>query len=254
MPSLVGSKIKNDMSSKEQEVEIKNSKALLSSLRNDIIQASTALSKILADVKVAEKQLEDVRLQLETDKASSLSVIELCDMQRADAKRKIQDAEGAVVRSKNELATLKTQKKEAMSELKNLNEWIFTAEERKKELDTDIVSLEKTAKEKEGYISDIADFKALSHTAKEEHRLVLVETKLANDESEALAEKSRAEVQKNKKELAEIEAKKKVALEELRKTQRHDKKVREELQIYIERVEKAHTQAFPQRTMKLSKR
>lgn len=238
----------------KDEIVIKDKKALLASLREDIIQASTALTKIHAEKKQTHEDL--ARVKNEQVLIEDTCRIALAEVQREKeyAKNLIQDAQVHVTRMHQEIAVLNTQKKESMSELRKLNEWVFTAEEAKNTLIKELADLEKQAKAKESYIADLSHFKALKEEAEKEYRVVLVETRLAIDESEALKEKSDTQVSENKKILTKIESDLNVAKEELRKTQIHDNRVREELKIYVERVEKAHSAAFPKRTMKLTQR
>lgn len=237
----------------KQETEIKDKKILLVSLNRDIVQASEKLTAVLVEIENSENRL---KLSLAQEKSVLESIkqehINL-EQRENDIKNYAKDAQLAVSRSQSELSALKRQKTEAMKELRRLNDWILTAEEREQELKTVLAELESKSYLKTEFVADLEQIKAERVEEKEINRLLqqefdtlTLEITLARESLDAfLAEKEQKE-----QELAQKQQK---AEENLKELEQRDKKIREELALYEERVREKYSEAFPARELKVVK-
>lgn len=235
----------------DKATEVKNQEILLASLRNEIIEASTALSKIYADHKSVKESIKDAEEELAIIKSESLTVLETVANANKNLDKRIADVNAICERAANEVKVLKVQKKEAMSELKRLNEWIFTAQETLKVITEKTEKLIKKADEKDAYISDIADFKALKESAEADYRDVLVNAKLTSDDIEYKTHKLEEKEKDAEAKFSVLRERTQKEQEKFNDAEAKRLKVEADLKIYIKRVEVAYKQQFPDKKFKI---
>jgi chromosome segregation ATPase len=157
----------------------------------------------------------------------------------------------SIERAKKEVEVLKTQKKESMKELKRLNEWVYTAQEEQKKLGTNIVSLSEKQALKMDYIADIEDWKIKKEGAEEAYKEIVLDAKLVSDETEVKTTNCEQKVEKAEKKLAKLKEDSKIAKEKLDSFVKEKNKKEKDLEIYINRIEKAYKKQFPDKSFKL---
>ena len=242
------------MSTKEEQTKLKNDKLLLGSLRNDIIEASTCLSQHKQAVDEESILLEEKKAEIAILEERKDEIFAEIDEERKAIKQDKIDLESAKVRSEKELEVLNKQKRSAMSELRRLNEWNFEAKEEKDALEKLIKALLIIEREKKAYISDIKVYKEKTEEVKEAQQNVLIDIKLAEDESEAKVYKNTREVERLQ-DIVEVLQEKKEQAENLLATAIVDKeRIEVDLEIYEKRVAKKYEEAFPGKKLKLTKK
>lgn len=231
--------------------EVKNQKTLLRSLKNDIIAASTLLSEKYAELKEVNKKVDKASDELLAHQLASDAVSESLSQEKAIFKKAEQDAANAVKRSEAELKVIKDQKKEALKELKRLNEWIHTAKAEQKALKGSITKLNKSIDRKKGFIDDIEQYEQKAEQARTQYQSIMQSCFAVQDETELKVHKSNEQLKKNEAQLAKIKQELADAKEELKKAKRESQKKYKDLSIYADRVEKQYEKAFPGRTIKI---
>jgi len=235
----------------EPAIEITNQKILLANLRNDIIEASTTLTKIHKDIKVQSVVLSvldtkvfDQELAIQESGTLLKEQKELTEITKTlEGESKV-----AVKRFELEVEILKVQKKEAMTELKRLNEWVFTAKveedvlnERKAVLEANLANLddEKTSVQdsitllKEKYVEVVTNIKLSEDANKIQLEIISKEALEAEIRlTQTLKEQTKAE-------------------EALLDTENKRLRITLDLEIYTERTKKEYEKMFPDRIMKL---
>jgi len=231
--------------------EVKNQQILLASIRNEIIEASTALSKIYEEKKKVESEVLEASEELLDIKAVSKGVLAEISQAQIGLKNREIDANANVERAKKEVEVLKKQKKEAMSELKRVNEWIFNGQEALKSLRSELDTLSQEKVQKEEYIADTEDFKLKRDIAEGEYREILVNAKLASDELEAKQYSFEDKEKKTEEKLSTLQSEIGKAEIELQDLLNNKTRIEKDLQIYINRVEKAYKEQFPDKKFKV---
>lgn len=239
--------------SPEEITKEKNDKILLKSLRNDIIEASTALSQIKEELRTQCAIVEEKRSEVAILNELKLSVMDSIGKEKENLKNSYKDLEKAENRSKKELEILKTQKKEAMSELRRLNDWNFTALEEKKALEVRISQLTEIEKKKKEYISDISFYEDRLLEIKEKQRIVLIDIKLSEDTSEALLDSQNKKLERMKEEVAVLEVKKTEAETLLARAIIERDRIKVDLEIYEKRIRNEYSKVFNGKEIKLKK-
>lgn len=235
----------------EPATEIKNQTVLLASLRNDIIEASTALSQNLKDVKVKQEKLaeieKDLAIKTIISQEEARHLGSLMDAQKVAVNTRI-EAEEAVKRTKAEIGILKVQKKEALNELKRLNEWVYTAKLAEDELLAKKALLEANIAELK---TEVAFLELAKKDAEAEYRAVVLEIKLALDSGKS--ELSQITLEVEKAQLVLVSTKKEQEKAEMAVLDADNKKrqIEIDLEIYTVRIKDEYEKTFPGRIMKL---
>lgn len=236
---------------KEQSLEQNNLKATLASLRFDIQQEAQNLTQIHIEKNSVKSEIEQFRQEKEIGIAelAKIKAEMLSESSNIEARRsQVGLAEEA---AKNELRVIKTQIQEAMSELQRINKWISTGEERKAELDKIIFNLDEQIKEKTKVSEGILEIK--NQIAGEEKHLSDIRIESALIVENAKEGKNSTEMQKNealKMRDAAIQEKTH-AEEDTARLQREQGRMKNDLAIYVARVEEYYKKAFPELRMPL---
>jgi len=242
------------MITKEEQTKLNNDKILLDSLRNDIIEVVNALSQTYKEREEQSTILEQNKSEMAVLEERKAEIFFELEEERKSIKQSKIELESFKVRSLNELNVLDKQKRSAMSELRRLNEWNFEVIEEKKGLDENIKALLLVEREKKTYILDIEVFKKKVEEVKEHHRSILVDIKLAEDESEASLYKNKKEVIRMQDIVDILQEKKDKAEYALADSIKQKYEIEVDLKIYEDRVDKKYTKAFPTKKIKLIKK
>jgi len=227
------------------EDEVKNQELTLASIRSDTIQAAKELSELYAEHASVRAEIDAGRaLQAKEEESLARANKELEDERsRMRAERKAH--EDWVSRSRKELEVLKAQKKEAMSELSRINEWIFSGENRKRELDGQVAYLLERLKDKKALEDSILALIEEKNVAEAERNVVKLDIQLSKDSAEN-------ELIRVRKELGEADAAltvcKTALIEEEQKLNdyRNERvKLKRDTDIILSRIEKKYEEAFP---------
>lgn len=231
--------------------EVKNQKILLASLRREIIEASTGLTSIYSEKKTVEKEVEDSKQELILNQVASDSIFAAIQGEQEALRQTERDSVNSVRRAEKEVDILKIQKKESMKELKRQNEWVYTAQEEVKILNTSIASLTEKEALKTEYIDDIEVLKIKREEAEEAYKEILLDAKLVSDETEAKQVHCKQNVDKAEKMLKELKSEAKLEKQKLDSTVKERNKVESDLEIYINRIRIAHEKQFPDKGFKI---
>lgn len=235
----------------EIETEIVNKKALLKNLRVEILEAAYAVSKNKEDAKTEEARVSLAKEQLkEIQDAASQAILEVKQAQEALRKSE-SDSWTSVERAEKELKVLKEQKKEAMKELKRVNEWVFEGETHHKTLKTASEALEIKSTKLSELVSEIPVLEAYKAKILTETKEAILEAKLSSDEIELKQAKlKQAEIDAHER-MRFYQSEASLAKEQLDTTVNERTRILNDLEIYIQRVEKKYNEAFPELRMKL---
>ena len=231
--------------------EVKNQKILLATIRRDIIEASTALTSLYADKTAIDSEILESKQELIKNQVASDSIFAAIEGEKESLRKTERDSVNGVERAKKEMKVLGTQKKESMKELRRANEWVYTAQEEAKKLNTSIASLVKEEALKKAYIADTEVFKDMRDEAEEAYKEILLDAKLITDETEAKRHNCEQEVSKAEEKLGKLKEDTKLAKQELNTFVREKNKKEKDLGIYINRVEVAYKKQFPNKAFKL---
>lgn len=233
------------------EAEIKNAELTLASLRSDTLKAAADLTEAFAAKDKAEKETEEALKTLsEAQNATAKAFKELED-ERARMRMERAAHEAWVARAKKELDVLKTQKSEAMSELARINEWIFSGENTKRELDLKIVNMQEQLIEYDRIGNAIIDLRDQKHLAEQERNTVQLEANLARDEAENVLLNLKAEKEEVEKGLAiakEMREQEEIKLYDLRNDRL---RIQKDIDVIVLRLEEKFGEAFPELKMKI---
>jgi len=236
---------------KEQVTETTNAIITLDSIRKDIIEASKQLSSLYSEKKlvleVIEKRENELR-QKETAIQEAETIMKDRSTQLSDQEKK---AQGAVVRSNEELDVLKKQKSDAMTELSRINDWIFSGEREKALLNIEIESLQKISVTKKQYIKDIEEYSIKRDSLLKENADALAEKRNISEKSEQKLLEVQKKVEDAVQELLKVEDSLERAKSELNNAVTEKMRIHKDLEVYISRVEKKYKKAFPELKMKL---
>lgn len=235
----------------DRDREIKEKEALYLSLKEDILLATTELSSKLKEKKALLKYIEEAEEKLKEISEHAQKRIDAAEAAEAHSVVTFQESKAAVKRAASEIEVLVKQKKEAMKELKRINEWIFSSEDSLKELQKEEKKTKARVARARSLEKDIASLEIEKEKAIEEQRLVKAETTklLQKVKSETkkleLAEKKAAEFTEKKKKEAQV------ATEELHRAVVEKKAIEKDLEVYIKRIKKDYKKAFPKLEMKI---
>lgn len=233
------------------EVEVNNAETNLASIRSDTIQAAKDLTELLQKKKLIEGEIEEAEDKLASTKEACATALKELEDERSRMRMERKAHIDWTERSKKELEVVKSQKSAAMSELKRLNEWIFSGEATVKELEAKLKDLHEQENSKKSLESDIIAVRAEKEEAEQERNSVRLETRLAVDEAENALIKARDELAKAETRLKEA-TDARIKEEESYTTTRNDHaRIKEDLAIYVARVKEKYEETFPGHTIKL---
>jgi len=239
---------------KETEIKVKDNTVLLKSLRNDIIEASTTLTVIKTEVDEQDAILGNKVQEIAILEQKTVDINAGVEEERKAISQAKIDLENAKRRSEKELEVLNKQKRSAMSELRRLNEWTHNAREEKESLKLSISELLSLEKEKKEVIIDIGEFRSALLEVKEEYREILVDTKLAQESSEAELDRNNRGLQKLQEQILVLDDKKAMLELSMAETLRNQKEIQVDLGIYEKRIKEKYEKEFPNKTIKLRKK
>ncbi len=226
-------------------VEIKNTELTLEGLRADAQAAADHLSEVLQQTKEAEQNLEHVRAEAAAEKeriAEDRNKLQVDQL--ALDERKMNWEKGKAARQK-EIDILTDQRKAAMRDLHNINEWIFSAnqeyEQKQKELHDikkEIAENGKLAERTLALQNEIAELEEKRHEANVEYNLARDNASVALKDLEW--KQKRAEEMRDQAVTASLEAE-----NDRQKTIQEKERIKKDLEIYIRRIEAHYQKAFP---------
>ncbi len=226
-------------------VEIKNTELTLEELRADAQAAADHLSEVLQQTKEAEQNLEHVRAEAAAEKeriAEDRNKLQVDQL--ALDERKMNWEKGKAARQK-EIDILTDQRKAAMRDLHNINEWIFSAnqeyEQKQKELHDikkEIAENGKLAERTLALQNEIAELEEKRHEANVEYNLARDNASVALKDLEW--KQKRAEEMRDQAVTASLEAE-----NDRQKTIQEKERIKKDLEIYIRRIEAHYQKAFP---------
>jgi chromosome segregation ATPase len=233
------------------ETEIVNAELTLASIRSDTIQAADDLSGLLQEQKAVRESIVLEQAELETAKADMVRANKELDDERTRMRAERKAHEDWVERNKRELEVLKQQKKEAMAELKRLNDWIFSGEARQRELEGKVADFEVLSAKKKSLEGEILDLIAQKELATTDRNQVKLETSLALDASEVALNKIKTEREEAEKALAS--ATKEREQEEIKLSDYRNERaqLKKDTDVVVARIEEKFGEAFPGLVMKL---
>lgn len=235
----------------ENEVEIKNATLTLASIREDTNKEASLLTSLLEGKAKVLKETAESKAELEKEREAIKSERAVLATERVDNLYTKSNADSAVKRADEELKIVNSQKNEAMRELSRLNDWNMKAEEEKKVLGQSIEDLKKEEEERLKIILDIENLEERKKEAEKTLNQVKIETSLLIDETSNNVANLNKEAElavERQNEAQEARSVAEIALYDLNNER---VRVRGDLDVCIDRVEKVYNKAFPELRMKI---
>jgi chromosome segregation ATPase len=229
----------------DHSVETRNRQLTLETLRQETQDAADALTSIL-------KQIADEKLNLENIKKESDEESKKIRESRNDLQTKVWQIEqreilwqSNITQREKELEILAEQKTGAMRDLKNINEWIFTAKQEETKKREELESLDTEIATREKLVLGILSLK--DEYAEEEKRrdTIKLENSLALDDAREALKKVHSDLETALVKRGEAAEAIVAAANELQQLIDEKERIKVDLEIYIRRIEAKYGEAFP---------
>lgn len=232
-------------------VEIRNQELTLEGLRAETQTTAADLSQVLQQTTEATAHLEQIRKEaaaVHEQIAEERNKLQVSQLELDEKKREWDSQKGA---REKEIAILADQKKAAMRDLHNINEWIFKANEEYEQKQHELRDLNKEIAEAHRLAERVLAIQDEIVALEEQRTNANIEYSLARDN--ALIELKDLEWKKQKA----IEIRDKAVEETLeaendrQRTIQERKRIQQDLEVYVRRIEAHYQKAFPELHMKL---
>ena len=226
-------------------VEIKNHELTLETIRRETTEAADSLTKILEQTKAAELKLETAKADAKAELERVAAAHRALDGRTAEVTKREQEHEAGKDRRRSEIRVVEDQRKNAMRDLSNIQEWILGAnaeyEKKQGELRAITADIEEAKKHAERILEIENELKGLEPKLLEAN----INLTLARAEYATVTESTANLIADAKKRVEEADQKVADAKTELQSTLDRKGQVCADLELYIQRIEEHYQKAFP---------